>query len=124
MDELAEALPNVSELTFWNCSLSDSAWARMLTLTSVTDLKIYGRADGGGTIPLAQIIAFASAVSRPMALTFKGGVVSEEDQAGWEAFEEEQRQNNGLQQITVHISQKKHYTFRISGRVLPVYYRC
>ena len=96
----------------------------MLTLTSVTDLKIYGRADGGGTIPLAQIIAFASAVSRPMALTFKGGVVSEEDQAGWEAFEEEQRQNNGLQQITVHISQKKHYTFRISGRVLPVYYRC
>ena len=99
------ALPNVSKLTLWHCSISDSAWARMFSLMSVTDLTIKGRAVSGGTIPLAQIIAFASAAaSRPMTLTFGGGCVSAEDQAGWEAFEEEQRRNNGLQQIIVRIT--------------------
>ena len=106
LDELAAALPNVRKLTFWNCAISDSAWSRMASLTSVTDLRIYGPAVvDGSTIPLAQLIAFASAISRPMTLTFKGGVVSPDDQAGWEAFKEEKRRNGRLQHITVHIAQ-------------------
>ena len=80
---------------------------RMASLTSVTDLTIEGRAAGGVKIPLAQIIAFSlSAVSRPMALTFRRGALSPEDQAGWEAFEEEQRRNGGLRHITVRITQE------------------
>ena len=112
LDELAEALPNVCTLSLWSCSISDSsAWSRMLALTSVTDLRIYGPADNGSTIPLAQIMAFASAIARPMALTVKGGAVSIEDQESWEAFEEVQRRNNGLQHVTVRITQKKHYSY-------------
>ena len=109
LDELATALPSVCKLTLWNCSISDSAWSRMLSLTSVTELRIYGPAIvDGSTIPLNQIIAFASAISRPFTLTFRGGCVSVEDQAGWEVFEEERKRNGGLlQRITVHITQKK-----------------
>ena len=109
LDELAFALPSVSKLSLWNCSISDSAWTRMLSLISVTDLSIGGPIDGI-TIPLAQIIAFASAVSRPFTLAFGGSCVSKEDQAGWEAFEKsERRQNNALQYITVHIYVQKPY---------------
>ena len=99
--ELAEALPSVGKLTLWSCSLSGRAWSSMLTLTSVTDLTIYD----GATIPLAQIIALVSAISPPMALTFEGGSVSIEDQAGWEAFEAEHRRINRQLQVTVHITQ-------------------
>ena len=106
LDELADALPNIRKLNLWCCSISDSAWSRMLSMTSVTDLTIKGRADSGGTIPLAQIIAFASAASRPLTLTLKGGALSSEDQAGWEAFEAEQRRNGGLRHMTVHITRE------------------
>ena len=102
------ALPNVAELTLWSCSVTRDAWARLLSLTSVRDLTICRPAAGGGTIPLAQIIAFTSAISRPMALIFEGGAVSIEDQAGWEAFEEQQRRsNNWPRQITVRITQEE-----------------
>ena len=66
LDELAAALPNVSKLTLLGCSISSSAWARMSSLTSVTDLTINRiRGGAGGTvIPLSQIIAFTSAIFR------------------------------------------------------------
>ena len=117
LDELAVALPNVHELILSSCTIFDSAWTRMVTLLSVTDLTI-NRVRGGVpsevllpegdylVIPLAQIIAFVSAISRPMTLTFKGGVVSIEDRAGWEAFKAEQRRSDGLQHITVRFTQE------------------
>ena len=105
LDEIADALPNVHELKLWSCPISDSAWARMASLTSVTGLTARRPAADGVTIPLAHIIA--SAASRPMALTFRGGSVSVEDQAGWEAFEEEQRRNNGPPLVTVRITQDR-----------------
>ena len=109
LDELAEALPNMRKLTLNFCSISDSAWPRMASLTSVTELTIdrFRSSDENTVVPLAQIIAFTSAISRPMSLTLKGGCVSAEDQAGWEAFEEEQRRNNGQLQVTVRITQKR-----------------
>ena len=100
IDELAAALPSVHKLTLWSCSLSSCAWDRMSSLTSVTDLAIC-QTVGSRSIPLAQIIAFTSAISHPMALTFRGGAVSIDDQAGWQAFEGQQRRNNGSRQITV-----------------------
>ena len=104
LDELAEALPNVHKLTLKSCSISSGAWARMASLTSVSDLTIHRPAADGITVPLAQIIAFATAIARPMALTFSDGAVSIEVRAGWEAFEKEQRRNNVLQQITMRIT--------------------
>ena len=107
LDELALALPNVGKLILNSCSMSSGAWLRMLSLTSVTDLRITRSLDGE-TISLAQIIAFTSAVSRPMALTFAGGCMSKTDQAGWEAYEEEQRrQNIGQPQRVVRITQEE-----------------
>jgi hypothetical protein len=109
LDELAEALPNVSKLTLESCSISSDAWLRMSTLTSVTDLTITQRPWRAmdSTIPLAQIIAFTSAVvSHPMALNFKRGTVSDADWAGWETFKEtleEQRRIGGLPKITVRV---------------------
>ena len=110
LDELAFAFPNVCKLTLRSGSISRGAWARMPSLTSVTKLTIYtisrvlSRTEGT-VISLAQIIAFTSAVSHPMTLTLKGGCVSPDDQASWKAFEAEQRRNNGLQHITVRITQ-------------------
>ena len=106
LDELAETLPNVHKLNLRGCSISDSAWFRMLSLASVTDLTIYQSSVGGGSISLAEISAFTSAITRPMALTFMIGAGSEDAQAGWEAFEEEQRRKSGLLHITVHITQE------------------
>ena len=106
LDELAEALPNVCKLALKSCSISSGAWDRMLSLTSVTDLTITWKSFMGDTVPLAQIIAFTSAISRPMALHFNGGSVSKADRAGWEASKEtlgEQRRDLGLPQLTVHI---------------------
>ena len=100
LDELALALPNVSKLTVESsCSISSGAWLRMSSLTSVTDLTINRRSGVGNTIPLAQIIAFVSAVSHPMTLTFYPSSGAGADQAGWEAFKEtleEQRRSTGL----------------------------
>ena len=107
LEELALALPNVHKLGLRSCSVSSNAWARMSSLTSVTYLTINRFRGGGDVIPLAQVIAFASATLRPMALTLKGGVVSEDDQAGWEAFEEEQRKNNAQLLVTVRITQEQ-----------------
>ena len=107
LDELALALPNVHKLGLRSCSVSSNAWARISSLTSVTYLTINRFRGGGDVIPLAQVIAFASATLRPMALTLKGGVVSEDDQAGWEAFEEEQRKNNAQLLVTVRITQEQ-----------------
>ena len=105
LDELAAALPNISKLILQFCSLPNSAWARMTSLTSVTDLRICQPAfDGGPTIPLDQVIAFASAISRPMALTLIGDCISSDDPADWVAFEEEQRRNNGVGNLTMHIT--------------------
>ena len=103
LDELALALPNVSKLFLKHCSISSGAWSRMSSLASVTELRITRPAEGA--IPLAQIIAFSSAVSRPMALIFEGGSVSIDDQAGWEAYEEEQRRKMGSLQIVVRMTQ-------------------
>ena len=105
LEELAASLPNVHKLTLWSSSISNNAWDRMLSLSSVKDLSMYGPAAGGNTTPLAQIITFTSAISRPMALTFGNGAISMDDQAGWEAFEKEERRSSGLQQITVRFTQ-------------------
>lgn len=58
LDELAQALPNISKLTLQSCPISSGAWSRLASLTSVTELAI----DGGGAVPLARIIEFASAI--------------------------------------------------------------
>ena len=111
LDDLVQALPNVSKLTLSSCSISSGAWSRMSSLMSVTDLCFAQSPDRiaavDPTIPLAQIIALASAILHPMALTLGSGCVSPADQAGWEAIKdtlEEQRRNKGLPQISVHIS--------------------
>ena len=114
MNELALALPNVGKLALESCSISSGAWLRMLSMTSVRSLTITGQQasatsamDGtavGVTIPLSQIVAFASDVLHPMTLTLDYESMSMADWAGWEAIKEEleeQRRDMGLPKITV-----------------------
>ena len=95
LDELAVALPNVSQLTLDSCSISGGAWLRMLSLSSVTHLSLIRT-----PVPLSQVVAFASAVSRPMVLRCLGST----GQAGWDDFQGtlmEQRRLTGLPPIEV-----------------------
>ena len=78
LDELVMALPFADELTLVDCSISSGAWLRMLSLTPVTHLCLVRT-----PVPLAQVVAFASAVSRPMVLRCLGST----DQPGWDDFQ-------------------------------------
>ena len=105
LDELALALPNVEKLILNSCSISSGAWSRMSSLKSVTDLKITHQ-HTNHTIPLADIVAFTSAVSHPMSIHFNYSTVSEADRGGWEAFKgtlKERRRSMGLPHITVRM---------------------
>ena len=83
LDDLARSLPHTHTLFLKCCAISDDAWVRLLTLSSVTALSFKSR------VPLAEAVALAASVPRAMTLWLDEKVLRNfgaRNRASWDVF--------------------------------------
>ena len=101
LDQLARSLPHTHTLFLKCCAISNDAWVRLLTLSSVTALSFKSR------VPLAEAVALAASVPRALQLWLDEKVLRNfgaRNRASWDVFVAslaERRMASGLPPVII-----------------------